>query len=479
MFKHSKGQNFFTMITNIFMYVTVFYSIERLSSFIFFINLAISIFESFSWSTVQTAITYQVITTLDITFITKDYPQFLVGGILLIILLIILSSISFSSFKITLNHNRVLPQLLSIPFIYIYLQNIFDNFKKETILKSGINILYDKIQSILVSKPKVILKPGKLKNIIMIQIESFEVSAINKYATPFLYNLTQKYLYMPMDVVSYTSWSSSGVLITQCGIPQIIQDISWSKRRSDNISMYSKMTCLPDYLQLMGFKSYFYGMSYSDCQGFRTFMLNKNYSENIIAKNDKKLYEYIANKFIPERSSKPNELFQAWVANEDTHFPYSPRKWCKPENIGAPNFIKAHNCFDQAIRGLVNSYLNSSLRDNTVLILYPDHIMMATWVPKPRKVFMLFPGMKKRKFRNNLTYYDFAHTVLDLAGIKSVFPGFLYGNTAFSPQKPKYPDISELFVMYHSFNQLLNVKNLEIFMCNGKKQNKPCEDFIL
>lgn len=109
--------------------------------------------------------------------------------------------------------------------------------------------------------------------------------------------------------------------------------------------------------------------------------------------------------------------------------------------------------------------------------MFPDHNMMATWMPKPRKVFMLFPGIEKRQYRENINYYDFTHTVNEIVGIKSVYPGYLYGNSAFSHIKPKYPSNPELFDMAHSFHELFNARSIETFICNGKKQDRPCDDW--
>lgn len=475
-FKYTKGQDIYTGFISTLMFVIVFYSIERLSPVFFFVVLAISITQSISWSTVQTPITYQIMSTFDIILITNDHPEFLVLGIIGVLFGGFISTLKFSKIKIMTSGSRTMFKILSIPLLYLYIQNISNNLTTRVIFRNGKSDLHHMIERIIISNPVVKERSKILKNVIQVQIESFEVTAIDKETTPYLYELTQKYLYMPMNIVPYSSWSASGLLVTQCGIPQIIQDIAMGNRRSDSVGMYGKMNCLPEYFRSAGYNLYYYGMSYNNVQGFRSFRVKKKFSERIVADSDLGLYEYMTNVFIPERLKKPNEHFVALVVNEDTHGPYAPKKYCKPENPKAPSFKQAHNCFDQVIRGFVESFLNSSLKDNTILVLYPDHKLMVTWMPKPRQVFMLLPGTPKREFRENLSYFDFPQTVLDLAGIKSVSPGFLYGNTAFSPEKPRFPGDQELIEMYHSFDQLLNIKRLQYFVCDGVKQSRPCND---
>ena len=57
--------------------------------------------------------------------------------------------------------------------------------------------------------------------------------------------------------------------------------------------------------------------------------------------------------------------------------------------------------------------------EHTILVIYPDHPPFNT---NYKELFMLFPGMQKvnsnLKVKNEITYYDFAPTILDLVGIK-------------------------------------------------------------
>lgn len=66
------------------------------------------------------------------------------------------------------------------------------------------------------------------------------------------------------------------------------------------------------------------------------------------------------------------------------------------------------------------------------MAVFPDHLPYSSLY---KELFILFPGMKKvdpkYKVKGEITYYDFAPTILDLIGIKKYFPQFPYGRSIY------------------------------------------------
>ena len=52
----------------------------------------------------------------------------------------------------------------------------------------------------------------------------------------------------PINSEPYTSWTTVGAIVTQCGIPQIIHDVDWSIRRLYELKYLSNIQCISDIL---------------------------------------------------------------------------------------------------------------------------------------------------------------------------------------------------------------------------------------
>lgn len=451
--KFIKGQKLSASFMYTVIYMLIFLGTKHSSPIFFVVFIIISATEIVSYETVGSPITKQILTSISMEYASKIPKRFY---ILVICLLFALASISFGKFSINIRIYRSLPLVCSIILLFFYINdkiNALDGEIATAYLGSGDNTIYNKLYLMSTEPAKIIKKDSKLKNIILLNIESFEYDAITPTATPFIYNLSKNYLFMNVTQTPYTHWTASATLISQCGIPQLMFTIDPRIIGVGTISGFKKYKCLPDYYKELGYKVRYYGTD-SNLHGFKDWKDSK-YENIYIIHNDTSLFKYVENDIF-NNLTKTNEPYLAWIMNEQTHMPHNPPKWCTPENTKEDDTRKQHNCYDQVIRSFINRYLNSNIKENTVLIVYPDHYLMKKWIEHQRYIFMLFPGISKDTYhRDNLTYYDFSHTVLELSGIHEVSPGFPFGRSVFSPMKSHYPTFRDFKEMYLAMTQLV------------------------
>lgn len=453
-----KGEQAVSVIVSTTIFTLGLLSFKRGSMLLFNTFLIISIIEAVSYYTVGTPITKQIITSLDINYVTQENHNMIIYIIICFIGLIVASSVSFSRFSYVIPINRTFSLMNFIILLFFFLNEkikALDGEMSDIKLSNGDHTIYSKLFSMITEKPRVLNHSKDLKNIILLNIESFEYQAITEKATPFLYELSKKYLFINATQSNYSHWTTSSTLLTQCGVPQLMFTIDPRVSGIKKISKFQKFNCLTDYLKILGYKAYYYGATNGNMHGFRDWKDSK-YVTKYLTKRDDDLFNYTINDLISLNDNKTHGNFISWILNIDTHMPYEPPSWCKPENTRENSLRKQHNCYDQNLRLFVNKFMNSSLKENTVLIIYPDHLIMSKWGNRDlRRIFLLLPGFSKDiPHRDNLTYYDFVHTILDLAGVKSISPSFIYGRSAFSTKPSSFPNNRDLKEMYLAMVQL-------------------------
>lgn len=468
----------------IFSLILFINNIYRPKALIKTLILIYQVVDCISYNIINTPLTKQVIESIDIKWVYEHNPEYIIGSILLIILIYWGFEINISDYSIEISYIAVVVAINAIlALLYLFINNFsasFNGEKQITWINSGTNTMLDILNDMALMDPIVVNKKEKTRNLILLQLESFERSAITPKATPYLYNLTQKYAFIDnIDSSAYTTWTTAGTFITQCGLPQIIVDVHWFSRHADNIARYKQLKCLPDYLATIGYKRMKSHISHDSLMGLEAWRSSKNYSHFMLAGNDKSLFGNLARKASYLDKLGEKERFVLFIQNLDTHHPHQARGWCKPENKDEPNFRQCHNCLDQVIRSFINEFLKLNMQRHTTLVIYPDHIAFGRTIPEPRKLFMLFPGMDKRVYRKNNTYYDFLPTILDLIGIKKLSPGFPFGSSVFSDKVSRYPSKKDLNAMFNFFRETLNIRKKNIvFKCRGKNytQTEVCDD---
>lgn len=345
---------------------------------------------------------------------------------------------------------------------YSYTEFLISNIKgtdNKIVFNAFNSILMMKLENIVYEKPRIVEKDSRIKNLILYQIESLENWAVTPTSMPFLYNLTHRYLtYNNISPVKYAAWTSGAVLLTQCGVPQLVVEYEWFSRQYDSIGIFSSISCISDYLASEGYEKLHYVANPDNINGMDSWKNGKNYSRKLNAKDDLQLTNELIDKFLPEYNVKgENERYVTWIMNADTHGPYHPPGWCKPRNLDESKMRQQHNCFDMKLEEFVNKFFELKMDRHTVLIIYPDHPIMVRTIPEPRRLFVLFPGREGGINDKKMTYYDFAPTVMDSIGMKKIFPGFPFGKSAFSNEIGSAPNDDDLILMFQFFSQSLNI----------------------
>lgn len=449
----------------------------------FSILIIIDIAETFSWYFMISAINYQAIHAIDFEYITNDHKEFGIVIIFAFIFVFLFNFLPFYRKKIEISRIFNISKHFSIILLFTFILSIIHDFNgNRKALKSNNNMKYaEYLKQSLLDKintaPHVIQYDHKaLKNLILIQLESVPNEAIKEKVTPNLYSLTQKYEYVaPIYNEPYTSWTTGGVVVTQCGIPQILPVIDWKIRQKTEVKYLTNIKCIPDILGSFGYKKLFGLTGTESVMGFEQWRVDKGYIKINQSKNDFQLFQYFSKEFLAQmdkdvrKNNKTNSSrYLVYIRPEDTHLPYFVPDWCKLDENKFKKYDGCFHCLDIAIGHFIKKFLQLKMYEHTLLVIYPDHAPFGANIEKKYKqMFILFPGLEKidSKYRINeeITYYDFAPTILDLIGIKKYVPEFTFGRSIYNFDNQKYesqysqirhhkPDENDLVVIDNFLN---------------------------
>lgn len=303
----------------------------------------------------------------------------------------------------------------------------------------------------------------------MIQLESMETNEITFETMPFLYRLSQKFAYVD-NIISlpYTTWSTAGTLIMQSNIPQIISDMRFGTRMESLLTKYNILPSIPDYLKLLNYDLLYSCIGYDSIMGFYEWFRDHGYRRYSHPTSDISLFNYLKScKFIETYNKKgETERFAHHIVTVDTHMPFRPKEGCLPENTKEPILRQNFNCLDQVLRNFITKYLELDMFRHTLLVVFPDHIQPGGFLPEPRRLFMLFPGMEKRPFRKNVTYHDFAPTIMEELGIIEYEPEFPFGSDVFTSDKFTYARPKDLSLIYDILVDKFNFQKISYYVCH-------------
>lgn len=332
----------------------------------------------------------------------------------------------------------------------------------------------------------------KRKNLFIMQLESVENQMIVPSSMPYLYNLSQHYqFFSPITSTPYSTWSSTGSILIQCGVPQIVTSVSASFHIQESVEYLKKFPCLSDYLKPNGYELFFGIIGPETIQGLKDWREAKGYNLAFQSNSDPKLFDYLISDFLPKHKDygRGNDRrFVGWFFNHDTHKPYEPKSWCTPRNKNHPSWKQCGDCVDQQIQRFIEKFFELKMDETTVLAILSDHITFGNDLPQPHELFLLLPGVKKlsNKHRLPLTYYDVSHTLLDLIGVDKYEPGFIFGNPMFSDFSGDNPSPSndDFYVLFNFYqNNLRSSDKFNGFHCfDGKRyvfSPKPCNETLM
>lgn len=493
--------------------------IDIYSNFLFFIIILIDVSELISWIFIGSAINTQALSTFNVKIIIDEYPG--IPPLLFIVLLIIIFSVFLPFYKkyVYISKLSLLINMIHLSILFIFALSIIHDFKDknnnslfEAFDPRYIEILKMMLYNKFNENPKVISTHGQLKNLIFLMIESFPNEFVqNSKIAPNLNNFSKIFEYIgPIQPQPYTTWTLSGTSVTETGLPQIYPDTEFRSLSTKTDFQYIiGIKGIPDILYSHNYTINYIVTGSDNIMGFNRWIDSHHFNRIYKGKNDLYTYNHLIEKIFPEidKSARgpPNnrKLTMHLILNSQTHFPYGRPRWCKmnfPPELEESQ--KCFHCIDEAVGRVVNKYLSLKMYEHSLLVLFPDHPPFFT---KYKENFILFPGIEKvdpnLKIKDQITYYDFSPTILDLMGIKDYRPEFPYGMNIYTKtknlhdtvcmknvciKKHRKPDVDDLSIIYkfYHYEQGKEIKatyNLsDTFKCkiNGSSDyyysDKPC-----
>lgn len=512
---------FFLLSTSIFNFKKYFKAYANIFTrlcidFLFLFILVIDISELISWNFINSAINTQAISAINIKIIIDEYSDFIYYFFLIIPLIIVILLLPFAKKYQNIPKISLVIHQFNFVFFFIFLIFIFRDFRDENnvVLYESNTHEYDYwfkkfLWSKIETSAKVFKKVNQTKNLIQIQLESYLGELLeDPLISPNLCNYSKRYEYIsPIYSQPYSGWTIGATILMQTGIPQIMPDTSWPVRAGENIEYILGIKGIPDILKSIGYKIHHASVGESNCMGFSKWIEARNFTKVCKAKNDLDLFNFLINDYLPKidkdiRESNFQNKYMTLIQNVETHTPYFVPKWCNSNNLGKiDEKKKCFHCVDKIIGDFIRKFFELKMYEHTVLVVFPDHTPYSTdFFSSMKKLFLLFPGIKKvdseLKYKNEITYYDYAPTILDMIGIKEYQPGFPFGENFYNLsnhknknfiQKHKKPNQNDLQMIYKflhfDIGKNISGKNKfnRVFKCFDKKQKtyrisyKPCE----
>lgn len=437
-------------------------SIFTKSNLYFNFILVIVISESFCWLFKNGPINQQALAAIDLKQVIDEDPHLFIYLLYIIILIVLLNIPPFFQIYVPIPKISLIFTLFNIYFSFLFFLTICHDFNENNnvVLFEGDNShnYYSHLRMMLFQKvnqvPKVLeVSKEKLKNLIIYQLESFPNEFLqDPTICPNLYNYSQQYEYIsPLYMQHYATWTIGSTFLMQCGLPQMMADLrKWMYTKAKPILTIKG---LPDILNSYGYKLHFATKGRNTMMEFNKWEKARRFERIITGKSDLEVINFINQKYLPSMDkeirkngdyavnhqiSKRNHptRFYLFIQGQDTHVPYSKPSWCNGPFPKMKERQKCYHCVDKLIKKFVEKFLELKMNEHTLLVIVPDHM---PWMPgefKVNQLFILFPGIekvdKKLRIQNDVTYYDFAPTILDLIGIKKYVPQFPFGRSIYN-----------------------------------------------
>jgi hypothetical protein len=455
----------------LFLIVSAFLSFLPLGMFILLLYEA---FETAAWLTLNSNITWQIFTACDLAYVWNSHPEFLLWGLIGVALAVGLVFLptcwpwraKLSCPKQHLYFVIFLFLAAFFPFVISFLDSLYP-FNDIFIVRGEMPELHKRITRSFTDTPRLVSLPPFLKNLIVIQVESFERIPIGYYNSrfpenmPFLSSLVRNHTVADnIDSQPYTTWTASGTFLAHCGYPQIIRDpLYWENRKHSHITALNRIPCYPTFLKLAGYDMYSYAERSVIIMGVKQFFEDRGYEakdgSNTGVKHDWDLFDYCG-KILPKllNNSKP---FVLHILTEDTHPMYYVDPRCHSANLlpgkEYPPIIRSFNCLDQSVQRFVELCKALGLEKNTEIVIHSDHVSQGNQegIYDSRKLIVLFPFRPPRRITKPSTYYDLPPTILDILGVQ-YSPPFPFGASLFSNAVGVFPKDRDFQFMHNLYS---------------------------
>lgn len=369
-----------------------------------------------------------------------------------------------------------------IVFGFLFMLSIINDFRNksnESLLDKNEyhRWLNEKLYEKVDLPAKVLKTANRVKSLILLELESFSNEFVqNPLVCPNLKNYSKLYEYIaPVNSEPYTTWSTAAMITLQTGLPQIIPETSWKTRGKARIEYFEEIKGLPDILKSFQYQLHFASTGDAKIMGFARWTRFRKYKRIYKATSDLDLYNYTKHYLIEMdkkiRKSKFRNHYLLFVANEETHSNYIKPKWCNYKFPNIEEKQKCFNCVDSLVGDFIRKFIELKMYEHTLLAVFSDHVPFARQMfsIEPKELFFLFPGMKKvdpkLKVTDDVTFYDFAPTILDLIGIQKYLPEFPFGRQIYNM---KHSNIEQIDKHYKPDNKDLAIINKFLYFEKGK-----------
>lgn len=288
---------------------------------------------------------------------------------------------------------------------------------------------------------------SKLKNIVLIYLESLEYSFSDKKIfpglTPQLNALEQKGIsFDNITQIKNTQFTISGMVLSQCGVPLFspthVNALSGVDRFLNGIDCVSDLLKTQDYtleyyggadLNFAGKGTFYKTHLYDAVNGKQVLLpLLENPRENTWGLYDEDLFDIVYERFL--KLSKQEEHFLLTMLTLDTHPPEgNPSEKClkNPYGDGTDPYLNAVHCTDLLIGEFMDKISSSSYADDTLVIIVSDHIAQKNTaqkllekIPERKNRFLIIsPELEPQKISRIGSLLDVMPTALSFAGFNT------------------------------------------------------------
>jgi hypothetical protein len=249
-------------------------------------------FETGAWFVLKSNITWQVFTSIDLHYLWKTHPEFLVwgsGGVALAVGLLFLPTCLTCKAQVSCSKQYLYFVLfLFLVAFFPFATTLADSLSPFTdmfIVRGEMPELHKRITRSFTDAPRLLSAPPFKKNLIVIQVESFERSPIGSYNSRFPENMAFMSSLVANHTVAdnidsqpYTTWTASGTFLADCGYPQIIRDpLYWENRQHSHITALNRIPCYSTFLNLAGYDMYMFSVGSTILMGINQFFQDRGY----------------------------------------------------------------------------------------------------------------------------------------------------------------------------------------------------------
>jgi hypothetical protein len=348
--------------------------------------------------------------------------------------------------------------------------NTISGSKKKYVISTDLKIEEDSLISID--------EPKQKKNIIVISMESLEKAYLSDelaHLTPNLRRMAKEMTFYTMKMGPGSDWTAGSIYTEMTGFP------SFFKNQDNEIfqgATSTKISSIGHILQKAGY-DLTYAMASSDFGGIKDMLTVNKFKvlsdadfskKNVIAQwgtYDKDLFREV--KKIIKKKSKGEKPFGVFMSTISTHPPdgvYDQRmeKLIPKQKTNLEFMVAATDYF---IHDLMLFLKNEKLLDNTVIYLFPDHLLMGTEsdvinrFPKDRSLFLLTNAPKSvLSYPTTSVIYQIDIPKIILEGAEVKHNAVFFTDLIAGKNKLKYIDEHKAEILAINESSLVRRKNI-------------------